>query len=1000
MRICLEQSAFPGVIRVTEKVAHDVELVSGKKPQILVEKEIPETLESSGEDWTIIAATKGKSSFLKKLEEAGSAELKELEQKRECYAWIFPEIKNRTKSNLLVIAGSDKRGTIYGLFHLSEMLGVSPFVDWCGLMPPKQEKIELREDMACISKEPSVRYRGFFINDEWPAFGNWCNHNFGGFNAKAYDHVFELLLRLKGNYLWPAMWSARFADDGPDLLNAELADEYGIIMGMSHHEPCLRQGEEYKYLRGKNSVYGDAWNFRTNREGITKFWEDGLKRSGKFENVITVGMRGEADTAIMGKNATLEDNIQLLRDVLKTQKKLIQERVNPDLTKVPRMIALYKEVEEFFYGNEKTKGLMGAEELEDVILMLCDDNYGNLRTLPTEEMRKHAGGYGMYYHLDYHGWPVSYEWINSSYLPKIWEQMSMAYDFGVRELWMVNVGDIATQEFPLSFFLDMAYDFDRWGSRALNCTQEYTRKWVRQQFGSVEEETQDTIADILEQYTKIIHRRRPEALNPETYHPVQEKESSRIFEEEEQLLKKLQDVYETIEKTNPQNLSAFIALVYYPAFGTMNLVKMQILAGWNHYYANLGAVCANDYGDEVERCMEQDRKAVEMYHQMDQGRWYGMGMSQHIGFTHWNEDECRNPVVMRVIPLKKRSILVAADGTAQHAEGSPWLDNTMKLKDFLNPDCTRASVTLYSRSDLKAEYKVLKKPGWLSVEPMEGWLDGVSQKKVRLNLTLIKQRLPETNQDTIQDSLEIATPEGKCEITVPVYTGNLQDKKNVFVDTMGYLSIEAAHYVNSVPGNYKDRQVKFENLQGYGKTNSAMKAFPSDACTVPGQDAPYLEYQFVLEESGTYEAEFYMQPSNPVTRENQLLYAVRINEEMTETVNAVEKDYQVGDQAEKWAEGVLSQIRRQTVSIKCRAGFNTLRVYHVTPGFVLEKIVIYPMGEKPEESYLGPAETYHGQTGGKIKIWQEHMKQEYTAIFLKSVDIPKKEIEKKSERNI
>lgn len=961
MRICLEQSAFPGVIRVTEKVAHDVELVSGKKPQILVEKEIPETLESSGEDWTIIAATKGKSSFLKKLEEAGSAELKELEQKRECYAWIFPEIKNRTKSNLLVIAGSDKRGTIYGLFHLSEMLGVSPFVDWCGLMPPKQEKIELREDMACISKEPSVRYRGFFINDEWPAFGNWCNHNFGGFNAKAYDHVFELLLRLKGNYLWPAMWSARFADDGPGLLNAELADEYGIIMGMSHHEPCLRQGEEYKYLRGKNSVYGDAWNFRTNREGITKFWEDGLKRSGKFENVITVGMRGEADTAIMGKNATLEDNIQLLRDVLKTQKKLIQEHVNPDLTKVPRMIALYKEVEEFFYGDEKTKGLMGAEELEDVILMLCDDNYGNLRTLPTEEMRKHAGGYGMYYHLDYHGWPVSYEWINSSYLPKIWEQMSMAYDFGVRELWMVNVGDIATQEFPLSFFLDMAYDFDRWGSRALNCTQEYTRKWVRQQFGSVEEETQDTIADILEQYTKIIHRRRPEALNPETYHPVQEKESSRIFEEAEQLLKKLQDVYETIEKTNPQNLSAFIALVYYPAFGTMNLVKMQILAGWNHYYANLGAVCANDYVDEVERCMEQDRKAVEMYHQMDQGRWYGMGMSQHIGFTHWNEDECRNPVVMRVIPLKKRSILVAADGTAQHAEGSPWLDNTMKLKDFLNPDCTRASVTLYSRSDLKAEYKVLKKPGWLSVEPMEGWLDGVSQKKVRLNLTLIKQRLPETNQDTIQDSLEIATPEGKCEITVPVYTGNLQDKKNVFVDTMGYLSIEAAHYVNSVPGNYKDRQVKFENLQGYGKTNSAMKAFPSDACTVPGQDAPYLEYQFVLEESGTYEAEFYMQPSNPVTRENQLLYAVRINEEMTETVNAVEKDYQVGDQAEKWAEGVLSQIRRQTVSIKCRAGFNTLRVYHVTPGFVLEKIVIYPMGEKPEESYLGPAETYHGR---------------------------------------
>ena len=188
----------------------------------------------------------------------------------------------------LVIAGSDKRGTIYGLFHLSEMLGVSP-CQLVGGQAATKEEFLLADGYKYLSKEPSIRYRGFFINDEWPAFANWCLKHFGGFNAKAYEHVFELLLRLKGNYFWPAMWSARFYDDGPGLANAELADELGVIMGTSHHEPCLRQGEEYRYLRGKDSIYGDAWNFRTNKEGITRFWEDGLKRAASLRISLPSG---------------------------------------------------------------------------------------------------------------------------------------------------------------------------------------------------------------------------------------------------------------------------------------------------------------------------------------------------------------------------------------------------------------------------------------------------------------------------------------------------------------------------------------------------------------------------------------------------------------------------------------------------------------------------------------------------------------------------------------
>ena len=520
-----EKEAYSGVHKIAAKVMKDIELVLGVRPAST------EQLDQLA-PCAVIYGTIDRSPVLAGLSEQGLIDLDAIRSKNEVYLFQTVDAPWEGVDKALVIAGSDKRGTIYGLFHLSELLGVSPYVDWNDVKPKRQAAFTLDGGYKHISKEPSVRYRGFFINDEWPAFGNWCNHRYGGFNAAMYDHVFELLLRLKGNYLWPAMWSARFYDDGPGLANAELADEYGVVMGASHHEPCLRQGEEYRYVRGKDSIYGDAWNFRTNEEGITRFWADGLTRSGKFDNVITVGMRGEADTSIMGEEATLADNINLLRDVIRTQNRLIREHVNPELAQVPRMLALYKEVEPFFYGDEQTPGLMGSEELDDVILMLCDDNFGNLRTLPTEEMRAHQGGYGMYYHFDYHGGPISYEWINSSYLPKIWEQMSMTYDFGVRELWVVNVGDICTQEFPLAYFLDMAYDFDRWGTNAINQTDEYTRLWVERQFGSAcAGDDLGAIHRILDGYTRIAHNRRPEAMNADVYHPVHYRETDRLLAE-------------------------------------------------------------------------------------------------------------------------------------------------------------------------------------------------------------------------------------------------------------------------------------------------------------------------------------------------------------------------------------------------------------------------------------------------------------------------------------
>lgn len=637
-----ETGAFSGVNKIVRKVMHDMELVFGYAPQA--------TMDRKGLGKTaVLYGTVDHSPILQELEENKIIDLSKIREKREVY--LFQVINHPIEGveKALVIAGSDKRGTIYGLFHLSELLGVSPLVNWCDVKPQHKESFSLSEGFKYISKEPSVRYRGFFINDEWPAFGNWTMKRFGGFNAEMYDHVFELLLRLKGNYLWPAMWSARFSVDGPGLANAELADEYGVVMGASHHEPCLRNGEEYKYLRGENSIYGDAWNFIANREGITKFWEDGLKRSGKFENVITVGMRGEADTSIMGKGATLADNINLLRDVLQTQNQLIRENINPNLSEVPRMLALYKEVEPFFYGDKDTPGLINSEELEDVILMLCDDNHGNLRTLPTEEMRNHKGGYGMYYHFDYHGGPISYEWINSSYLPKIWEQMSMAYDFGIRDLWIVNVGDIATQEFPLSYFLDLAYDFEKWGTSAINKTDIYTKQWIQRQFqGVFSEDEMKKVFELLTGYTKIAHNRRPEAMNADVYHPVNYKETDYTLQQIDGLLDIAEELYKNVDT---ENFSAYFSLVYYPAVGNLNLQKMWLLTGKNHYDAKLGKMVANKLTDQIKECLKRDRELVNQYHTLDDGKWCGMGLSEHIGFIHWNEEEAKYPILMNVLPV-------------------------------------------------------------------------------------------------------------------------------------------------------------------------------------------------------------------------------------------------------------------------------------------------------------------------------------------------------------
>lgn len=950
IEIVVGKDTLSGVRKIASKVAGDIKSVFGFEPSVV---------NSSKCRFPIYAGLAGD-----RLIEKLGVDTDDIKGKCEVY-------KIEVIDSALVITGSDKRGAIYGLFKLSEMLGVSPFIDWLDVKPPKMTEFKIPSDYCMVSKEPSVKFRGFFINDEWPAFGNFCMHNFGGFNAKMYEHVFELLLRLKGNYLWPAMWAEIFPDDGPGLANAELADELGVVMGMSHHEPCLRQGEEYKYLRGPKSIYGDAWNFLSNEKGITKFWEDGLRRSGKYENVITVGMRGEADTAIMGKEATLKDNIDLLRKVLKTQNKLIRKYVNKDLDSVPRMLALYKEVEPYYYGDEKTPGLMGDPELEGVTLMLCDDNFGNLRTVPTPEMRKHKGGYGMYYHFDYHGLPVSFEWFNTSHLAKTWEQMTTAYDFGIRNLWIVNVGDIFSNEYPLSFFLDLAYDFDRWGTSNPDAPSEYTKLIVERVFGSnVSASDKRVIRDLLRGYTRITSARRTEAMNDLVYNAFNYNETFDLLEEIDSLMKKCDKLR---NKLTGNTEFAFYELVWLPLTANLNIQRMWLLTSLNHAFCGIGSTYAITLAKEINKCIAYDKIIVDELHKIHDSKWYGMGLSEHIGFINWCEEECKYPVVSTFEPANKERLIVNIKGSWQSTEGKFWTGRVLLIDQFLDPSCDEATLLLSTACDRNVKFSVENPCKGLRFSSVEGTIKPytLNELKVKIDRSVIKKG----------DSAEfcIHSADGYTVVKVPfnriskfkgenvyhwvgrkdygedIVKANIHDRSvNKYAFGMNYISIPATGYNRCFSS---PKSASFRIIPDYSRSMDAIKAYPQDE-VFGVKNAPYLEYKISVPKAGKYDVTLYTNPSNPFAREPSILVGISVNGGKVKKMNMIPEGFAVGDGNPYWSQGVLDNVRKTFVTVDLNEGVNELNIHAINPNLVLEKIVICEEGVKIPESYLGPKPTY------------------------------------------
>ncbi len=534
---------------------------------------------------------------------------------------------------------------MYGTYDVSEKIGVSPWYWWADV--PVQVRRNLYITAGAVSDRPAVKYRGFFINDEDPAFSGWAKEKFGGLNSRMYEHVFELLLRLKGNYLWPAMWGKAFNDD--DRQNMVLADAMGVIMGTSHHEPMTRAQAEWH--RNKSAgVTGGAWDYMANGANLRKFWRGGIERmmskgQGRaYESLVTVGMRGDGDEPMAQGTA-----IKLLESIVHDQRGIIAEVTGRPAEQTPQVWALYKEVQDYFDQGMKVP--------DDVLLLFADDNWGQIRRLPAADKRR-PGGYGVYYHFDYVGGPRNYKWLNTNQIEKTWQQMDLAYRSGADDLWIVNVGDIKPMEFPLTFFMDMAWNPERMTPGAVS---QYAANWADKTFGK---KNAARISALLTTYAKLAARRKPELVEPGSF-ALGDTPNGPDGDEFKALLEEWRSLRAAAEtsrgRISPEQQSAYFQLVEHPILAMSNLYELHYAVARNRQLAKAGDPLANSFADAAEAAFRRDREIARAYHRVNGGKWSHMMSQSHIGYTSWQSPPADiMPEIMRVDGAAARSVKPAA----------------------------------------------------------------------------------------------------------------------------------------------------------------------------------------------------------------------------------------------------------------------------------------------------------------------------------------------------
>ena len=593
VEIYMDANDCRGVSYAANALVRDISKVSGSQATI-----------TSNRKATILVGTIGHSAAIDQLIKQKRINGNLLKGKREKFIITIVD-------NQLVIAGSDRRGTIYGIYELSQQMGVSPWYDWADVPVEHHDSIFANKGIY-TDGEPAVRYRGIFLNDEAPCLTSWVKNTYGTEygDHRFYQRVFELVLRLRGNMMWPAMWGWAFYAD--DAENEKTADEMGVVMSTSHHEPMARNHQEY----ARNRKGWGPWNYQKNKANLQKFFREGIERMKGTEQIVTIGMRGDGDEAM-----SAEADTKLMTNIINDQRKIIAEVTGKKASETPQVWALYKEVLDYYDKGMKVP--------DDVTLLLCDDNWGNVRRVPNAQERKHKGGWGLYYHVDYVGAPRNSKMLNCTPVQNPWEQLTLAYENGIDRLWILNVGDLKPMEYPISQFMDIAWNPHKY---AVNQITDHTRDWCAQQFG---ESQADEAARLLNLICKYNGRCTPEMLDKNTYNL----ENGEWLEVVNQYLKIEADALRQYNSLPAAYHDAYRQIILFPIEVMSNLHQMYFAQAQNHALYKQGNPKANVWADECERLFKRDSLICDYYnHKMAGGKWNGMMTQKHIGYKSWNDD--------------------------------------------------------------------------------------------------------------------------------------------------------------------------------------------------------------------------------------------------------------------------------------------------------------------------------------------------------------------------
>ncbi len=1053
-------SAYDGLCLVTEAICDDIEALTGARPEVVTKEPDfgvyimagvvdDKAIADEGLDWQIWPSN-------------GSFKSEQ---------WERYEIKVRHdgKRTKVIVAGSDKRGVYYGLFHITQdIFGVSPWIWWADIKPKKTDKLEAGiSELECVSKRPSVNFRGFFMNDENPCLNGFADSHFGGLNYMFYDEIFKLILRLKGNYMWPAMWSNNFSCDGMEgvgdsdrfcelekkyhyklgglmyrdqpgnenapidvpvtdgkgnktgylkpgeypmtLANAVLADRYGITVGASHHEPMARSGGEWGMLQGYWSdkiTYRDPsiptdegqklWNYLLNPNNIEAFWSDAVYRNGGFNNLLTIGMRGENDSVLIdakGKSLDTKDNIELLKAVLRTQYRILGEH---GLEDTPLLLAVYKEVENCWYGGSRANpeaakgnglrddpevaGLLGAQT--NRIVMLCEDNNGYLRTLP-ELGQQNEYNWGLYYHFDYVGSPKTSMWINTMPLQRSWENLTQAYEYGVDDAWIVNVGDLRPMELPLSYFMDLAYDFEKYGISNPNNTEKYVSEWVRSQFGAeskLDDSDMDAICSILDDYTWLNGVCKPETLKSSgdcSYSILNYDDAADRLKLCESIISRCDAIAEKIGE-NSCRYEQFYQLVYYPAVASANVVRIQIMFGLNELYAQRGSVLANTYAGLVERYLALDEELTDRYNAMGESlngvnKWYGMMIASpdyckqytdpilgrvtaqaHMNYSSWNGQSAIKLVPKRIEPCKNPRLIVDVPGIAEGV-----LDGEVLLPDFESSEKQAYVVNITNGSDKPFEYTVEAFEDFVIID---GETKGECLAAKSFAVKIDWSRVRENTSGTII----VRSSDKRVDIrfNVKLVDVHAAGRDKAHFMSNGIMCVRADGYA----AKSESCGVSWTVLEGYGKSRASLKMLKT--CTEPFKagKGPWVDYNMVIPKDGDYNLILYVGQGNNVSFDNgtHLNVGVQLDGGEIDALNVQGEGY-ISGVSGSWYATIEQGGRRAQTTLSLSKGCHTLRLWGMDQNAVVQKLVIMDSSLKLEPSLIGPKPTYDSFMGEPVQ---------------------------------